>query len=245
MNSAAPPRLGTEFNFSKLKPLPRRFYNRDPRLVAPDLLGKVLVRVLKRGTKETILAGRIVETEAYLGTDDAAAHSAAGKTPRNAVLFGPPGYVYVYFIYGNHYCFNVSCMPDGDAGGVLIRALEPLAGVDVMARNRELPRPITKREVPDSSQNQAGMPHLEKSLRLLTIGPRRLCEALGITRPRDNGKDVTSRGSDLWIGDDGFRPAQIGTTSRIGISKAAEQPLRYVIWGSPFLSGKSTMQIRK
>src|ERR1017187_5323596 len=103
---------------TKLSPIAREFYNRDPRLVGPDLLGKVLVRRENKG----ILAGRIVEVEAYLGQDDAAAHSAAGRTARNSVLFGPPGHAYVYFIYGNYYCLNASCLPDGAPGGVLFRA---------------------------------------------------------------------------------------------------------------------------
>src|SRR5512140_2197018 len=90
-----------------LKPIVRGFYNRDPRIVARELLGKVLIRE-ERGRR---MSGRIVEAEAYLGVDDAAAHSASGKTARNAVLFGPPGFTYVYFIYGVHYCFNVSCLP--------------------------------------------------------------------------------------------------------------------------------------
>ena len=96
--------------------------------MARDLLGKILLR--RDGKK--LLAGRIVEVEAYLG-DDPAAHSFAGRTARNAVLWGPPGISYVYFIYGNHFCFNVSCLPDGVAGGVLFRALEPMAGMDEMA----------------------------------------------------------------------------------------------------------------
>src|SRR5436190_5385717 len=114
--------------FSELCSLPRRFYDRDPRLVGPDLLGKILVR--RQGRR--VLTGRIVEVEAYLGTDDPAAHASIGKTPRNAVLFGPPGYVYVYFIYGNHYCLNVSCLPDGTPGGILFRALEPIDGIKEM-----------------------------------------------------------------------------------------------------------------
>ena len=108
------------------------FFNRDPRRLARALLGKLLIRKTPGG----ILAGRIVETEAYLGKGDAAAHAAAGRTPRNSVLFGPPGHAYVYFIYGNHYCLNVSCLPDGVPGGVLFRALEPLAGIKQMAKAR-------------------------------------------------------------------------------------------------------------
>ena len=103
--------------------LPREFYLDPPDLVAQKLLGKLLVRP-KEG-----MAGRIVEVEAYFGEADPAAHSFVGKTARNAVLFGPPGYAYVYFIYGMYYCLNVSCEPEGRAGGVLFRALEPVSGV--------------------------------------------------------------------------------------------------------------------
>lgn len=205
--------------------LPRSFYNRDPREVAPDLLGKIVVRVIGRAT----LAGRIVETEAYLGTDDAAAHAAAGKTARNAVLFGPPGHAYVYFIYGNHYCLNASCMPEGDAGCVLIRALEPLSGIEAMARNRGIPHP---------AQNRGRMGRPQAGLRLLTSGPGRLCEALGITRPKHNGADLTSSASGLYIADEGFRPEHVATTVRIGITKAAAHPLRFFITGNPFVSGR-------
>src|SRR5947209_17717820 len=109
--------------------LPRSFYDRDPRLVGPHLLGKVLVR--RQGRK--MLIGRIVEVEAYLGAEDAAAHSFIGKTLRNAVLFGPPGYAYVYFIYGNHYCLNVSCLPDGIPAGILFREGKPIRGMKAMS----------------------------------------------------------------------------------------------------------------
>src|SRR5271155_929403 len=132
----------TKFYKAHMTPLGRitilkaAFFNRDPRRVARSLLGKLLIRK----TADGILSGRIVETEAYLGADDAAAHSAAGRTLRNAVLFGPPGIAYVYFIYGNHYCLNVSCLPDGVAGGILFRAVEPLAGVEQMARLRNVDR---------------------------------------------------------------------------------------------------------
>src|SRR5271157_2527294 len=114
--------------------LKTEFFNRDPRRVARALLGKLLVRKTPRG----IRAGRIIETEAYLGKGDAAAHGAAGRTARNSVLFGPPGHAYVYFIYGNHYCLNVSCLPDGVPGCVLFRALEPVTGVAQMAMARDI-----------------------------------------------------------------------------------------------------------
>src|SRR5881275_3357169 len=159
---------------SALQVLSRDFYDRDPRLVGPDLLGKILLRSDDTGLR----MGRIVEVEAYLGDDDPAAHAAAGKTLRNAVLFGPPGHSYVYFIYGNHYCFNVSCLPDGIAGGVLFRALEPLFGVEAMAQARGI-----------SVYALSDLPQL-------TSGPGRLAEALGITRERDNDKDITSAKSD-------------------------------------------------
>jgi DNA-3-methyladenine glycosylase len=196
-------------------PLTRPFYDRDPRRVSRELLGKVLVR----RERDKLLAARIVEVEAYLGKNDPAAHSFAGRTPRNAVLFGPPGYAYVYFIYGNHYCLNVSCLPDGVAGGVLFRAVEPLAGMERMALARNV------------SINSA------RELRKLTSGPGRLAEAFGITRERDNGKDLTNARSGLFIVDDGYRVPRVLTTPRIGITKAAERPLRYVIAGNEFVSG--------
>lgn len=207
-----------------LLPLARDFFNRDPRIVSKELLGKVLVRRDKR----KLLTGRIVEVEAYLGNDDAAAHSAAGRTARNAVLFGPPGYAYVYFIYGNHYCLNVSCLPDGEAGGILFRALEPLLGIREMARERGIAANLPA--------NAAGKTAIH--LRALTSGPGKLAEAFGVTRERDNGKDLTSAKSDLYITDDGYPPPKIQITPRIGITKAAEHPLRYIIAGNKFVSGK-------
>jgi DNA-3-methyladenine glycosylase len=196
-------------------PLAREFYDRSPRRVSRELLGKVLVR----REKDKLLAARIVEVEAYLGENDPAAHSFAGRTARNAVLFGPPGYAYVYFIYGNHYCLNVSCLPDGVAGGILFRAVEPLAGIDEMALSRNVTINSTR------------------DLRKLTSGPGRLAEAFGITRERDNGQDLTSARSDLFIADDGYRVRRILTTPRIGITKAAGLPLRYLIAGNEFVSG--------
>ncbi len=182
--------------------------------MARDLLGKVLVR----RTGRRLLAGRVVEDEAYLGVGDPAAHAAAGRTARNAVIFGPPGRAYVYFVYGNHYCLNVSCMPAGDAGCVLFRALEPLAGLAAMARNRGLAGPSESPGV----------------RRALTSGPGRLCQAMAITRERDNGKDLVA--SDLFLADDGYRPKKIAAGPRVGITKAAGWPLRYFIAGSEFVS---------
>jgi DNA-3-methyladenine glycosylase len=194
--------------------VPRSFYDRDPRMVGPDLLGKVLFR--RQALK--LLAGRIVEVEAYLGADDPAAHAAIGKTKRNAVLFGPPGFAYVYFIYGNHYCLNVSCLPEGTPGGILFRAIEPLKGIEEMFKLRGI------------AQNS--------DLRRLTSGPGRLAAALGITRERDNAKDLTNENSDLYIADDGSPSPRVLTTKRIGITKAAEMPLRYVAAGNSFVSGR-------
>jgi DNA-3-methyladenine glycosylase len=198
---------------SILQILTRSFYNRDPRLVGPELLGKILVR--RQGRK--LLTGRIVEVEAYLGAEDPAAHASIGKTPRNSVLFGPPGHAYVYFIYGNHYCLNVSCLPDGVPGGILFRAVEPIRGIEAMFKLRG---------IAESSDS-----------RRLTRGPGRLAAAFGITRERDNGKDLTSARSDLYIADDDTPPPEVLITKRIGIKKAVEMPLRYIVAGNRFVSG--------
>lgn len=201
------------------KLLSRSFFNRDPRAVARELLGKLIVR--REGRKQ--LAGRVVEVEAYLGAGDLAAHAAAGHTARNSVLWGPPGHVYVYFIYGVHYCLNISCLPAGEAGCVLIRALEPVSGIADMAEAR-------------------GLADLDltspRDLRKLASGPGKLCEALGITRPRDNAKNMLSPKSDLQVMTDSFRVQEVAVTQRIGITKAAELPLRYVIAGNLFVSKK-------
>jgi DNA-3-methyladenine glycosylase len=217
-----------DFMVKSARPLPREFYARDPRRVACELLGKVLVRRERR----RLLAGRIVELEAYLGTRDPAAHAFSGPTARNLVLFGPPGHAYVYFIYGNHYCLNVTCEPEGRAGCVLFRALEPIAGLEQMFRARGLLVPHRQR-----SAGAAAQQFSLTDLRSLASGPGRLSQALGITRARDNGKDLT-RFSDLAILDDGFRPRRILTTPRIGITKAAHEKLRYLVAGNPFVSGK-------
>ena len=192
--------------------LPRSFYEHAPDIVARALLGKLVVRELESES----LVGRIVEVEAYFGREDPAAHSYVGRTARNAVLFGPPGFAYVYFIYGMYYCLNVSCEPDGQAGGVLIRALEPVEGLAAMARLRKLP-PNPKPQ-------------------LLTSGPGRLCQALDITRAAHNGVAVTSAASCLRIESDNYSPDEIEVTPRIGIRHAADLLARFVIAGNKFVS---------
>ena len=192
--------------------LPRSFFLQSPELVAPALLGKILVR----RCGEQWLAGRIVETEAYLGADDPAAHAYAGKTPRNAVLFGPPGHAYVYGIYGLHSCLNVSCQPQGIAGCVLLRALEPLQGLAAMRHQRKLAA--------------------DAAVKMIASGPGKLCAALGITRTGDNNCDLTSAESPLCILDDGWQPEEISITPRIGIRKAADLPLRFFIAGHACVS---------
>jgi len=210
----------------------QEFFLADPREVSRKLLGKILVRrsnptIAKSPNhqfpSDWLAAGRIVEVEAYLGNNDPAAHAAAGKTLRNAVIFGPPGHAYVYFIYGTNFCLNISCLPNGHAGCILLRALQPLAGEAVMAKARRLDSKLLNSIA---------------SRRMLTSGPGRLCKALSITRERDNEKAIYSASSDLVVMDDGFVPAEISETPRIGITKAAERPLRYVIVENPFVSGK-------
>ena len=177
----------------KTSVLPRSFYTYSPEIVARALLGKILVHH-REGER---LSGRIVETEAYLGLSDPASHAFTGRSSRNDVLFGPPGYAYIYLIYGMYSCMNVSCLPDGEAGGVLFRALDPIEGIDTMARLRGLPATASATQ--------------------LTGGPGRLCQALGITRATHNGLDVTDPKAILQIVDDGHRPEAIDVSPRIGI----------------------------
>jgi DNA-3-methyladenine glycosylase len=184
--------------------LPRSFYSRPAAEVARDLLGKILVHGRA--------AGRIVETEAYLGLDDRAAHASRGITPRTKVLFGPPGHAYVYFIYGMYECLNLVAEPKGTPGCVLIRALEPLAGLAAMRRRR--PRARTNDE--------------------LASGPGKLTLAMGITR-RHNGADVTSGSLTVRSWPDDFR-FEIGVSPRIGIRYCRDWPLRFFIAGNPCVS---------
>jgi DNA-3-methyladenine glycosylase len=180
--------------------LGQEFYERPAVEVAKDCLGKVLVH------GET--AGRIVEVEAYLGVNDLAAHSARGITERTRVIFGPPGHAYVYFIYGMYDCLNFVCEPEGSAGCVLIRALEPVAGLDLMRQRR----PAAKR-VQD-----------------LACGPGRLTLAMGITRAL-NGSSLIS--GPLQVRQpEKAEPFDIDITPRIGITKCADWPLRFLIRGN-------------
>jgi DNA-3-methyladenine glycosylase len=202
--------------------LPRAFFEAPPEFVAPRLLGKLFAHRTRAG----ILAGRIVEVEAYLGPHnnppDPAAHSHRGPTPRNQVLFGPAGFAYVYSIYGMHFCANISCEVEGRGGGILLRALEPVAGLDQMAKNRGL---------------LPGAP-----ARLLTSGPGRLCQALGITRLAHNGLDLLDPASPIQVRDDGCPAADPLVTVRIGIRHAADWPLRFVLPGHPCVSGPKTLR---
>ena len=190
--------------------LPRSFYEGDSREVARNLLGQVLVRESEEG----IAAGIIVETEAYLGKKDDAAHSYKGATERVRVLFGEKGAAYIYLIYGIYHCLNIASGPAGEPECVLIRALEPVEGLELMARRRGT-----------------------EKVRDLCRGPGRLCQALAIGRSL-YGADVTKPGP-LYIRE-GRRPEKILATPRIGIDyafHAKDEPWRYIVSGSPFVSG--------
>jgi DNA-3-methyladenine glycosylase len=184
--------------------LKRIFYERPVIDVARDLLGKTLVH--------GATAGVIVETEAYLGGDDLASHSARGITDRTRVIFGPPGHAYVYFIYGMYECLNLVAEPEGMPGCVLLRAIEPVRGIAIMKRRR----PAARR------------------LEDLASGPGKLTLALGVTRA-DDGADVT-RGALVVREPLEPRPFEIETTPRIGVRHCADWPLRYIIRGNPFVS---------
>jgi len=179
------------------KKLPRSFYARPTLEVAPDLLGKFIVYRSPRGR----LAARITEVEAYIGQDDPACHASRGKTARNEVMFGPPGFSYIYFIYGMYYCLNVVTEPEGQPAAVLVRAADPAEGLDLIARR--------------SSGNG---PHA------WLAGPGKLCRGFGLTR-RQNGIDLTR---DVLYLEDRHAPVEaVGRSPRIGIRVGAERMWRF------------------
>ena len=193
------------------RPLTRLQLPIDTVALARYLLGKVVVRTLPEG----VVSGRIVETEAYV-VGDASGHGYRGMTQRNRSLFLERGHAYVYVAYGLSNMLNVSSDAPGIGTGVLIRALEPLEGVAIMRLNRGVER-----------------------LRDLARGPGRLCAALRIDRSLD-GLDLCEEGP-LWLGSDEHEPAEIGESTRIGISKDADRPLRFYLRGSPFVSGPRSL----
>ena len=193
----------------RLRPLPVAFYARETELVARELLGTVLECTV-RGSR---CRGRIVETEAYTGEEDLACHAAAGRTARTEVLYGPPGRAYVYFIYGMHWCVNAVTRRAGMPSAVLIRAVEPLDGIEAMRRRR------------------GARPDRE-----LTNGPAKLCDAFGITGPLFHGASLISSPLRILAGD-AIPDSDVAVTARIGISKAAAEPLRWIVRSSAYVSG--------
>jgi DNA-3-methyladenine glycosylase len=189
--------------------LSKKFYARPTVRVARDLLGQILVHETSQGTA----AGRIVEVEAYLPQNDPGCHAAKGKTSRNQVMFGPPGRAYVYFCYGNHYLFNVVTEKNGTPGAVLIRALEPVRGLKLMAKRRG---------------------GLDVSSRQLANGPGKLVQALGIQRGH-NREPIC--GKPLYI-QKAQRAGKVMATTRIGITEGSKLPLRFYLEGSQYLSVK-------
>ncbi len=191
-----------------LPPLPRTFYLRPTLRVAPDLIGKLLVRRL--GTE--LLIGRIVEVEGYLGEKDPASHAYRGMTERNSAMFLNGGHLYVYFTYGMHFCCNVVTESHGVGRAILLRAVEPRAGIEAMARKRD-----------------------GRTLGKLADGPAKLCQAFGLGRP-ENGIDLCD--SIVWIATDPEEPLfTVQRSARVGIREGTEHRWRYFMKGSPFVSG--------
>jgi DNA-3-methyladenine glycosylase len=206
MQNAAPPSRARRFHLGR--PLPSSFYNRDTELVARELLGAVL----ECHTPEGVVAGRIVETEAYLGEHDLACHAAVGRTTRTDPLYGPPGIAYVYLIYGMYWCFNAVTRAEHAPSAVLVRAVEPLVGVEVMRARR----PKVRRDVD------------------LTNGPGKVCLALGIDA-RHNRLSLDQAPLLIRAGEPvGDRDVTI--TPRIGITQAADWPLRWFVTRNPYVS---------
>ena len=193
-----------------MRPVPRSFYRRDSRLVAPELLNKVLVAGAR--------SGRIVEAEAYCGAEDPGSHAYRGMTRRNATMFGPAGHLYVYFTYGMHWCANAVCEKEGIAHAVLLRGLAPLSGLEAMRAARWTRGQLVQRD------------------RDLCRGPARLCQALGLTGEHD-GADVVRGDRGVRVMDDGVPPPGTpGVSVRIGLNAGAEHPWRFFVAGDPHVS---------
>ncbi len=206
-----------------LKKLPRSFYLRPTITVAKDLLGKYLVRKIRGKT----LVGKIVEVEAYLGSKDPASHAYRGMTKRNEVMFRKGGHLYVYFTYGMHYCANVVTEDEGTGHAVLLRAVEPIQGIEVMAKNRQISTDFTeKMQIADNAD-----------LCNLTNGPAKLCEALGIAR-KENGTDLCSVTIYIAGHKSEIQPLIISTT-RIGIRVGTDKKWRFNVKGNSFVSKRS------
>jgi len=214
--------------------LNQKFYNRPTLKVAKELLGKYLVVEKDRN----YLSGKIVETEAYIGPNDPASHAYRGMTPRNKIMFGDPGYAYVYFTYGMHHCLNFVTERKGFPAAVLIRALEPMDGIEIMKKRRKTVknpalrsalRPETQcRRKSSGSKTKGG-----DDLKNLTNGPAKLCQALGIDRTL-NGVDLCS--DIIYVEDRGNKPIQIVSTSRIGIKEGKDKKWRFYIENNRFVS---------
>ncbi|MBA4407562.1 DNA-3-methyladenine glycosylase [bacterium] len=195
--------------------LPQKFYTRNLHIVARELLGKIFVRIIGHN----YLSGKIVEVEAYDGSIDESSHSYSGKTKRNEVMFKGGGFLYVYFTYGMHFCANIVTGKKNDGQAILIRAIEPITGIDLMAKNRYNKKRISSKEFIN-----------------LTNGPAKLCQSFGIDRMQ-NGIELS--GDDIFIlSAPKLNLSEITTTTRIGIKKSVDLPWRYYIRNNPFISRK-------
>jgi DNA-3-methyladenine glycosylase len=214
--------------------LPRGFYSRETVEVAKDLLGKILVRTLR---SNIILEGRIVEVEAYRGIDDPASHAYRGPTDRNRVMFGRVGLAYIYFIYGNHYCLNITAKSESEqAGAVLLRAIEPLKGIRYIFRNRN----IKEGRLPARREGKVQPPPQ------LTNGPGKLTQAMRIT-DRLNGIDLTDQMSKLYVRRDveSKSETEIVSTQRIGINRGIDKLWRFYVKNSGFVSKPQKTYVEK
>lgn len=198
--------------------LPKKFFEQPTMKVAKLLLGKFLIRRIGR----RIISGKIVETEAYIGPNDLASHASRGKTPRTSVMFGPPGHAYVYLVYGLNYCFNIVTEKKDYPAAVLIRALEPTDGINIMFKNRRANKIKSRLS----------------ALKSIASGPGKLCQALRIDKSLNN---IALTKNTIWIEDRGLeiKPSEIIASKRIGVDYAGDyknKPWRFYLKGSNFIS---------